>query len=427
MLLSILMHNYDNRESVWGGVRMCKTDDLIKALQIYYKCTECYASLYDFKSSEIIMSCDEQFSEIFCASYSRICSHFSKEPSFVFVNGFEMYSGFVVEEEGREYAVVLGPAFTADPFKDKRLYGKTIYIAANGDTEKVRMFLYHASVVDKRKFIDNTSLCYYMTTGKVLKELEYSDENERFKNIGEAIERSIFEMREEGIDNFYPVARQNMFFDCVRRGNVHGVKQLLADYHKHNMFKWSRDSVLNYKLIYTSAMVLTYRISVEAGMAESVSAMIFKSFCDELDDCLSYDEIKTLFNKIILDYTKRISVINIEKNQNINFRPVVKAALEYIDIHLHENITVLEISENCSVSESNLRKKFKEDVGENIIFYIAKQKVSEAKTLLRYSDYSIIEISEYLSFSSQSYFTNVFKKVCGTTPAEYRNSLGINR
>ena len=424
MLLSILMHNYDNRESVWGGVRMCKTDDLIKALQIYYKCTECYASLYDFKSSEIIMSCEEQFSEIFCASYSRICSHFSKEPSFVFVNGFEMYSGFVVEEEGKEYAVVLGPAFTADPFKDKRLYGKTLYMAANGDTEKVKSFLYHASIVDKSKFVDNTGLCYFMTTGKVLKELEYKEEaDERFKDIGRTIEQSMFEMREEGIDNFYPLARQDMVLDCVRRGNLHGVKQLLSDYQRHNIFKWSRDDILNYKLIYTSAMVLVYRTSVEAGMVESISAMIFKSFCDELDDCSSYSQIKSLFDRIIIDYTQRIADINMEKNQKIHFRPIVKNALDYINNHLHENITVSEISCYCSVSESNLRKKFKEDVGENIIFYIAKQKVSEAKTLLRYSDYSIIEISEYLSFSSQSYFTNVFKKVCGTTPAEYRNSL----
>ena len=170
-------------------------------------------------------------------------------------------------------------------------------------------------------------------------------------------------------------------------------------------------------------MVLVYRTSVEAGMVESISAMIFKSFCDELDDCNSYSQIKSLFDRVIIDYTQRIADINMEKNQKIHFRPIVKNALDYINNHLHENITVSEISCYCSVSESNLRKKFKEDVGENIIFYIAKQKVSEAKTLLRYSDYSIIEISEYLSFSSQSYFTNVFKKVCGTTPAEYRNSL----
>lgn len=374
------------------------------------------------------MSCEEQFSEIFQDSYNRISYHFSKEPGFVYVNGFEMYSGFVIENDGDNYAVVLGPAFTSDPFKDKRLYGKTLYMAANGDTEKVKTFLYCTSIVNKSKFIENTGLCYYMTTGKILENTYCNSEyDERFKKIGKNIERSLFEQREEGIDNFYPIARQNLLLDCVKNGNIHGVKKLISDYQRHNTFRWSRDLLLNYKLIYTSSMVLVYRTSVEAGMVESVSAMILKSFCDELDDCYGYDQIKELFSRTVLDYTQRIADINIEKSQNIRMRPIVKMAMDYINAHLHENISVSNISRYCSVSESNLRKKFKEDLGESIVFYIAKQKIGEAKTLLRYSSYSIIEISEYLSFSSQSYFTNVFKKVCGTTPAQYRNSEDIKR
>lgn len=407
---------------------MRKTDKLIKALKMYYRCTNCYTSLYNFKTSKIVMSCEEQFSEIFQDSYNRISYHFSKEPGFVYVNGFEMYSGFVIENDGDNYAVVLGPAFTSDPFKDKRLYGKTLYMAANGDTEKVKTFLYCTSIVNKSKFIENTGLCYYMTTGKILENTYCNSEyDERFKKIGKNIERSLFEQREEGIDNFYPIARQNLLLDCVKNGNIHGVKKLISDYQRHNTFRWSRDLLLNYKLIYTSSMVLVYRTSVEAGMVESVSAMILKSFCDELDDCYGYDQIKELFSRTVLDYTQRIADINIEKSQNIRMRPIVKMAMDYINAHLHENISVSNISRYCSVSESNLRKKFKEDLGESIVFYIAKQKIGEAKTLLRYSSYSIIEISEYLSFSSQSYFTNVFKKVCGTTPAQYRNSEDIKR
>lgn len=407
---------------------MFKPDKLAEIIKMYYRCTNCYISVYDFETSEILMSSEEHFSEIFQDSYNRLSFRFSKEPCFVFVNGFEMYSGFVFEKNEKKYSVVLGPVFTSDPFKDKRLYGKTLYMAAHGDTEKVKTFLYRASIANKKKFIDDTGLCYYMITGEIMQNSSGSyDEDKRFKNIGKSIEKSIFEQREEGIDNFYPLSRQNMFLDCVKRGNVHGVKQILSDYQRHNIFRWSKDSLLNYKLIYTSSMVLVYRASVEAGMVESVSAMIFKSFCDEMDDCYGYQQIKELFERIIIDYTQRIAEMNMEKSQNMQIRPVVKAAMDYINAHLHENISVSDISRYCSVSESNLRKKFKEDVRENIVFYIAKQKVGEAKTLLRYSSYSIIEISEYLSFSSQSYFTNVFKKVCGTTPAEYRNNKDLKR
>ena len=40
--------------------------------------------------------------------------------------------------------------------------------------------------------------------------------------------------------------------------------------------------------------------------------------------------------------------------------------------------------------------------------------------MLIYSEYSISEISEYLYFSTESYFIRIFRKYMGTTPARYR-------
>lgn len=53
--------------------------------------------------------------------------------------------------------------------------------------------------------------------------------------------------------------------------------------------------------------------------------------------------------------------------------------------------------------------------------YIQEQKIEKAKSLLKTTDRSILEIATYLGFSSQGYFQNVFKKLTGMTPKEYRN------
>ena len=44
----------------------------------------------------------------------------------------------------------------------------------------------------------------------------------------------------------------------------------------------------------------------------------------------------------------------------------------------------------------------------------------KAQEYLRMTDRSLMEISTYLGFSSQGYFQNVFKKMTGLTPKEYR-------
>lgn len=52
--------------------------------------------------------------------------------------------------------------------------------------------------------------------------------------------------------------------------------------------------------------------------------------------------------------------------------------------------------------------------------FILKEKVEEAKRLLRYTDKHATAIAVYLGFSSQSHFANVFKKYTGKPPSEYR-------
>ena len=73
------------------------------------------------------------------------------------------------------------------------------------------------------------------------------------------------------------------------------------------------------------------------------------------------------------------------------------------------------------LAEQELKElAFKADTGENLSDFIQKEKIDEAKRLLRYTDKSLIAISSYLGFSSQSHFNRIFKSITGKTPKEYR-------
>ncbi len=55
-----------------------------------------------------------------------------------------------------------------------------------------------------------------------------------------------------------------------------------------------------------------------------------------------------------------------------------------------------------------------------------KQKMEEAKNLLRYTDYPCRSIAASLSFSSQSHFIQLFQKYTHLTPKQYRNQQSRN-
>lgn len=52
--------------------------------------------------------------------------------------------------------------------------------------------------------------------------------------------------------------------------------------------------------------------------------------------------------------------------------------------------------------------------------YTQHCRMEAAKNMLRFSDFSITEISDYLCYSSPSHFASTFHKVTGVTPSEYR-------
>ena len=57
--------------------------------------------------------------------------------------------------------------------------------------------------------------------------------------------------------------------------------------------------------------------------------------------------------------------------------------------------------------------------------YLNQVRTERAKNLLKYSNSSLVEISDYVGFSSQSYFGSVFKRIAGMTPQQYRNRYHV--
>ena len=64
--------------------------------------------------------------------------------------------------------------------------------------------------------------------------------------------------------------------------------------------------------------------------------------------------------------------------------------------------------------------RFRQDTGEKIGDYIQKFRVERAANLLKYSDATLSEISDYVCFNSQSHFGSVFKEYMKMTPRQYR-------
>ena len=179
----------------------------------------------------------------------------------------------------------------------------------------------------------------------------------------------------------------------------------------------SRNALTNikYHFVVTAAMLTRY--CIDGGLEPEQAYRLSDFYILKMDTCTTVRQIADLHHEMAKDFTGKMVL---QKKSSILSKPVVQC-VDYIYSHIKERITVAMLAEYTGLSESYLSRVFKQNLGISISDYIREKKIEKATHLLRYSDKSIIDIANYLSFSSQSHFIQTFENFTGMTPKKYRN------
>lgn len=140
------------------------------------------------------------------------------------------------------------------------------------------------------------------------------------------------------------------------------------------------------------------------------SRKIYDGTDQRFDDCKKMCEI--LFSKVYWSESK-VLVNGSSKAQHY------KNAIRYMEQHICEKIMIEELAKELHISPTLLKSSFKEYANSGIAEYFMGMKIRYAKDLLLEGN-SISYVSDFLGFSSQNYFSGVFKKVMGQTPKKYQ-------
>ena len=98
-----------------------------------------------------------------------------------------------------------------------------------------------------------------------------------------------------------------------------------------------------------------------------------------------------------------------------------KQIIDAMNDHIDENLSIDDLAGFCNLSVSNMKKIFNKYAGGGVMHHFNRLKVKRAMRFLRVG-HSVAEVSEMLGFSSQNYFSVVFKRETGMLPSEYRGS-----
>jgi AraC family transcriptional regulator len=99
----------------------------------------------------------------------------------------------------------------------------------------------------------------------------------------------------------------------------------------------------------------------------------------------------------------------------------LRQVFDYINEHLENNLTLIELASAVNISPSYFASLFKRATGTTPHQYVMQCRIKKAKKLLRETELSLVEICYQVGFQNQSHFTRVFRQYTNTTPKNYRD------
>lgn len=211
---------------------------------------------------------------------------------------------------------------------------------------------------------------------------------------------------------------EQRFLFCIKNGLIDEIGRVDLAGYKGRPGKMSVDPVRQAKSLLLAMNTLCIRAAIEGGVDEETAYTLGEIYAQRIDLCNDYAELNGISQQIRKDYCQRVYDLKYPKASDLT----VQKALKYISAHVTEKLSTTDVANELGISKGYLSTRFKAVTGVSVTDYINAQKIREAKQLLKFSDKPLVSISNYLSFSSQSYFQNIFKRLTGKTPTEYRKS-----
>lgn len=154
-----------------------------------------------------------------------------------------------------------------------------------------------------------------------------------------------------------------------------------------------------------------------------------QKYSETILDCLSYAD-ETLENELQLNgltYHFLADLLSdggkIHLGDEKNYSPLAVAAVEYIEAHYAEQLTVEEIARHLSVNRSHLSRVFRTHMAISMKEYILGVRINHGAFLLSMTDESVESIAEQVGFNSLVVFSRMFKKLTGETASAYRKRM----
>ena len=337
----------------------------------------------------------------------------TRKPAISSIN-FGMTWAMVGEFDGEDQLTALhvfGPAFNVPPTQESiDAYVSNPKIRASW-RPKFERYIKEIPVITATAFIKDALMLQFAMDGRHLKPSDISITHADHYDMD--VDPSAHSKSNYAAD----WARDNAMMELIRNGDI---------YYKEKIPR--ADSILQGQAPYSDKELprarqgaimfagLCIRAAIDGGISPDTAYTKGNAILAAIDTSKNFPEILSLTHSIFEDFIFMVHNLH----DSVKYSDEIRACVDYISTHPEEPLDIAYLAPKIGYADYYLSRKFKNEVGMSINSYIKKARIDRACYLLVTTDMDIQEISDGLHFGDRSFFSKVFKKETGTTPAEFR-------
>lgn len=160
---------------------------------------------------------------------------------------------------------------------------------------------------------------------------------------------------------------------------------------------------------------LASRAAVEAGVAPDEVAFFSVPSSREITSPEALASIQGQYLAWLSELVARVRASREFRNASL-----VDKAVRYVDDNYHQELSLEDAARQVFLSPCYFSRLFKQVKGWSFSEYLTQVRMEEAKKLLVNTDLMISEVATRVGYRDARYFSQVFKKMAGTTPGNFR-------
>ena len=349
---------------------------------------------------------------------SGVFLKFSSASALLFVHKTQLMSGMVVNRSTGEYAFV-GPVPTPIATeKDFREYLLMSDLGENADHLMLNCFRASQTftIESFQELLINMNL---IINEEILKADKIESIYDRQQQSREKLAKQFYNHEEDNPDNETQLVVEDFntrLRYCVLNGDAESLKNLLYQMSNVPYVVGRITSLSEIRTEVIGSIFVGHELASRAGVAIDELERAKQYYLMQVNAASTAEAIKNISTSALIEFTEIVGAYKQVTSQD----PMIGRAIVYINANITSKLLAADIAEALNISENYLFSKFKAETGKTLTQYINEEKVKKSMYYLTFTNKTLSQISYHLSFSSQSYFQTVFKKVTGMTPAQYR-------